>query len=204
MKNRILSIYPNAVFVCSSAEHIYIADFSERTKAVRKVEVHEQMPDCPLKSDQKMDCFVLDNSNTLPIDFHIFSEQQLTDDEDKDIEHCECCFFPAKEDLGPSIWMGFLEIKDCKAKNIAAYKEKTKEQIISTVRLFRKKGLLPPSCKVYGLISFPRRKKVAFDQTIFEDITEYKRLYKAEHIHFFATNRAIVNNQSMLSCCVKE
>ena len=42
-----------------------------------------------------MDCFVLDNKNTLSIDFHIFAEQQLVDDEGKDIEHCECCFFPA-------------------------------------------------------------------------------------------------------------
>lgn len=204
MKNKILSVYPNAVFVCSSAGHIYIADFSERTKMVRKVEVHEQIPDCPLKSEQKMDCFVLDNSNMQPIDFHIFSEQQLTDDEGKDIEHCECCFFPAEEHLAPPIWVGFLEIKDCKAKNIAQYKDKTKEQIISTVRLFRRKGLLLSSCKVYGLISFPRRKKVAFDQTIFEDITEYKRLYKAEHIHFFATNEVVVNNQSVLSLSMKE
>ena len=147
-----------------------------------------------------MDCFVLDNKNVLPIGFHIFSEQQLVDDEGKDIEHCECCFFPAEEGLKPSvIWIGFLDIKDCKVKNIAQYKDKTKEQIISTVRLFRKKGILSSSDRIYGLISFPRRKKVAFDQTIFEDITEYKRLYKAEHIHFFATNQVIVNDKATLS-----
>ena len=200
MKNRILNVYRNAVIVSSSAEHIYVADFSERTKAVRKVEVHEEIPDCPLKHDQKMDCFVLDNGNALPIDFHLFSDQQLINDEGKDSEHCECCFFPADNGLEPSvIWIGFLEIKDCKVKNIAQYKDKAKKQIISTVRLFREKGILPPSYKVYGLISFPRRKKVAFDQTIFEDITEYKRLYKAEHIHFFATNEVIVSDKSMLS-----
>lgn len=200
MKNRIVNVYPNAVFVRSSAGHIYVADFSERTKAARKVEMHEEIPDCPLKPSQKMDCFVLDNKNALPIGFHIFSEQQLVDDEGKDIEHCECCFFPAEEGLKPSvIWIGFLEIKDCKVKNIAQYKDKTKEQIISTVRLFRKKGILSSSDRIYGLISFPRRKKVAFDQTIFEDITEYKRLYKAEHIHFFATNQVIVNDKATLS-----
>ena len=196
MRNKILHVYPKADFICSSAKRIYVADFSERTKAVRKVEVHEQVPSCPLRPDQKMDCFVLDNRNSLPIDFHIFAEQQLTDDEGKEIEHCECCFFPAGADKGP-FWMAFLEIKDCKAKNIVQYKDKTKEQIISTVRLFRKRGILPTG-RVYGLISFPRRKKVAFDQTIFEDVTEYKRLYKTEHIHFFANNEIITDEASVL------
>lgn len=74
MRNKILNAYPEADFVCSSAERIYVADFSERTKAVRKVEVHEQVPNCPLKPDKEMDCFVLDNKNTLSIDFHIFAE----------------------------------------------------------------------------------------------------------------------------------
>ena len=197
MRNKILNAYPEADFVCSSAERIYVADFSERTKAVRKVEVHEQVPNCPLKPDKEMDCFVLDNKNTLSIDFHIFAEQQLVDDEGKDIEHCECCFFPAEENK-ETVWMGFLEIKDCKPKNIVQYKDKTKEQIISTVRLFREKGILS-SGRIYGLISFPRRKKVAFDQTIFEDVTAYKRLYKTEHIHFFAVNEIVVNDKSVLS-----
>lgn len=89
-------------------------------------------------------------------------------------------FFPAEENK-ETVWMGFLEIKDCKPKNIVQYKDKTKEQIISTVRLFREKGILS-SGRIYGLISFPRRKKVAFDQTIFEDVTAYKRLYKTEHM----------------------
>ena len=70
-------MYPKADFICSSAKRIYVADFSERTKAVRKVEVHEQVPSCPLRPDQKMDCFVLDNRNSLPIDFHIFAEYSV-------------------------------------------------------------------------------------------------------------------------------
>ncbi len=196
MKNKIIAIYPEAKFIRTSAEHIYVADFSERTNAVRKVEIHEQIPDCPLNTERKMDCFQLDNTNTLLVNFHIFAEQQLVDEEGKDIEHCECCFFPV-ENAG-SVWIGFLEIKDCKVKNIAQYKDKTKQQIISTVRLFKRKGILA-SCRIYGIISFPRRKKVAFDQTIFEDITEYKRLYKTEHIHFFATNEIIANDAFVLS-----
>lgn len=62
---------------------------------------------------------------------------------------------------------------------------------------FREKGILH-SCQIYGIISFPRKKKVAFDQTIFDDITEYKRLYKEEHIHFFATNEVVVKDEALL------
>lgn len=197
MRTKIAGEYPEAEFLRSSAQVIYIADFSERTKAVRKVEIHETVPECPGKAGHPMDCFQLCNPLRLPIDFHIFGDHQFVDDKGKDIEHCECCFFPASF-VEEQIWIGFLEIKDCKVKNIVQYKEKTKEQIISTVRLFRQKGILC-SCRIYGIISFPRKKKVAFDQTIFDDITEYKRLYKEERIHFFATNEVVVKDNRILA-----
>lgn len=196
MRTKIAGEYPEAEFLRSSAQVIYIADFSERTKAVRKVEIHETVPECPGKAGHPMDCFQLCNPLRLPIDFHIFGDHQFVDDKGKDIEHCECCFFPVSSAEG-QIWIGFLEIKDCKVKNIVRYKEKTKEQIISTVRSFREKGILH-SCRIYGIISFPRKKKVAFDQTIFDDITEYKRLYKKERIHFFAANEVAVKDEELL------
>lgn len=196
MESRITAIYPEAKFIRTHVDYIYVADFSERTNAARKVEVHEHIPDCPLKQNKKMDCFRLCNTNLIPIDFHIFAEHQLVDGKGNDIEHCECCFFPIEN--SERIWIGFLEIKDCKVKNIAKYKNKSKQQIISTVHLFQEKGLLN-SCRVYGIISFPRHNKVGFDQTIFEDITEYKRLYKTEHIRFFASNDVIANSISALS-----
>lgn len=196
MKSKIKGIYPDAQFITTSSDCIYVADFSERTNAARKVEVHGHIPDCPLKENRKMDCFRLSNPCSLPVDFHIFAEHQLVNAEGHDMEHCECCFFPNGH--SEHIWIGFLEIKDCKVKNLSRYKDKTKQQIISTVRMFRKKGLLD-SCRVYGIISFPRHNKVGFDQTLFEDITEYKRLYKAEHIRFFASNDVIANSTSTLS-----
>ena len=38
--------------------------------------------------------------------------------------------------------MAFVEIKDCKSKNISEYKDKVKTQIISTVQIFRDKGII--------------------------------------------------------------
>lgn len=124
MRTKIAGEYPEAEFLRYSVPVIYVADFSERTKAVRKVEVHETIPECPDKAGHSMDCFQLSNPQSLPIDFHIFSDHQFVDDEGKDIEHCECCFFPVSSAEG-RIWIGFLEIKDCKVKNIVRYKEKT-------------------------------------------------------------------------------
>lgn len=196
MKSNILSAYPNSTFAQSKALRIFIADFSERTGKKRGVEMHENMPpEAPDDSEQTMDCFVLNNSKPLEVCFNIFDDHQFKDAEGKDIEHCECCFFPTTND--EKSWVGFIEIKDCKPRNLSEHKQKTKEQIISTVRMFRQKDIINKQ-KVYGIISFPRKKKVAFDQTIFGDYCEYKQLYQAEKIRFLATNSVTIVDEYTL------
>lgn len=93
----------------------------------------------------------------------------------------------------------FVEIKDCKAKNISVYKDKVKSQIISTVQIFRDKGIIEGCQRVYGIISFPRRNKASFNQTIFDDVTEYKKLYKKYRISFFPTNDVFIVNEKKLT-----
>lgn len=190
MRNRILSVYPGANFVSYNAGYIYIADFTERTNCARGVEVHCSLPEDPGNCEGKMDCLKLCNEEMLSIDFHIFGNHQFKNEKNEDMSHCECCFFPTEDNQDR--WVSFLEIKDCKPKNIAGYKEEVKKQIILTVELFRQKGVIK-SQAVYGIISFPRR-KAAFDQTIFEDYTEYKKLYESEKIRFLATNHVIVRS----------
>ena len=67
------------------------------------------------------------------------------------------------------------------------YKDKVKTQIISTVQIFRNKGIIEKQ-RVYGIISFPRKNKVSFNQTIFDDATEYKKLHQKYKIRFLPTN----------------
>lgn len=194
MKNKIQNVYQQSVFCSSKAPKLYIADFTERTSSNRKVEFHEKIPQAP-DSNTDMDCLVFENSSELSVICNIFDDHQFKDNKGNDISHCECVLFPEskKEDIS----MAFVEIKDCKSKNISVYKDKVKTQIISTVQIFRVKGIIEKQ-RVYGVISFPRRNKVAFNQTIFDDATEYKRLYQRYKVRFFPTNCvSIVNEKEM-------
>lgn len=111
------------------------------------------------------------------------------------MSHCECVLFSESE--RENIGMAFVEIKDCKSKNISVYKDKVKTQIISTVQIFRDKGIIENQ-RVYGVISFPRKNKVSFNQTIFDDVTEYKRLHQKYKIRFFPTNGVSIVNEKTL------
>ena len=192
MKYRIEHAYPHAMANVCHAGTLYVADFTERTQSVRGVEIHETAPLTP-DSAKDMDCFVMQNPKGIGIQYNIFDGSQFKDAEGKEVQHCECCLFPETETDGA--WVVFLEIKDCKPKNISEHKDKAKEQIVSSVNWFRNKGVVVSGQNIYGILSFPRKGKLAFNQTIFEDHTEYKRLYKQHKIHFYATNEVSAKNE---------
>lgn len=195
MKNRIIDAYPQAIIGESDVTTLYVADFTERTNSVRGIEIQEIMPSAP-NSDKKMDCFVIRNPQGVNIMYNIFDDHQFKTVDGMDVQHCECCLFP-NTDFGEH-WVTFLEIKDCKRSNIARYKDKAKKQIISSVNIFRNKGIVASEHKIFGVVSFPRKGKLTFNQTIFEDYSEYKRLYKKHKIHFYATNEVTVEKGNVI------
>ena len=195
MRSKITSKYPASTFVKSDSASIFVADFSERTGSARKVEVHTSVPSDPNDSTKEMDCLCFHNKKQLSLEFNVFNDSQFKDDLNNDIEHCECCFF--RENKGDSTFVGFVEIKDCKPKNISEYKSKVKNQIINVVRIFRESQMVYKQV-VYGIISFPR-KKTAYDQSIFSDYSEYKELYKSEKIHFIPANDVYVTDDNTLN-----
>ena len=194
MRNKIRAVYPQSDFSSRTAPKLYIADFTERTGSDRKVEFHETIPQVP-DSTTDMNCLVLENSSQLSVVCNIFDDNQFKDNDGNDLSHCECVLFPESEQKDISI--AFVEIKDCKSKNISVYKDKVKTQIISTVQIFRDKGIIEKQ-RVYGIISFPRRNKVSFDQTIFDDATEYKKLYREYKVRFFPTNSVSILDEKKL------
>lgn len=196
MKSKIQNHYPQSVFCDSRASKIYIVDFTERTGSERKVEFHETIPQVP-NSNKDMDCLMFENPSQMSVICNIFDDNQFKDNTGKDIQHCECVLFPESE--RDNIGTAFVEIKDCKAKNISVYKDKVKSQIISTIQIFRDKGIIEGCQRVYGIISFPRRNKASFNQTIFDDVTEYKKLYKKYRISFFPTNDVFIVNEKKLT-----
>ncbi len=195
MKNKILAAYPGSCFVSSEAPNIYVADFTERTESRRKIEIHENLPFTP-DGTTEMDCLHIENPIPLAIDFNLFDDNQFKDEHQKDCPHCECCLFPSEND--DKTWIAFIEIKDCKPKNISDYKNKMKEQILSSLSLFRKQGIIAETKKVYGIISCPRH-KTAFNDAIFVDRAEYKRLFHNHKISFLVTNEiSVLNNNRII------
>ena len=194
MKNKIQVAYPESVFITTSAETVYVADFTERTGSARKVEVHTSIPNAP-GDNSSMECLKLNNKLPIDLVFNVFGDHQFKDKEGKDVTHCECCFFPASDD--EHSFIAFVEIKDCKAKNVSVYKDKTKEQILSTVQLFKELEIIGEQ-KVYGIISFPRRKKMFFNDFPYRDVYEATRWVKNYGIHLFASNEVDVVNATML------
>ena len=160
------------------------------------MEFHEIIPKVP-SSTTDMDCLVFENISQLSVVCNIFDDHQFKDKKGKDLPHCECVLFP--ESKRKDIGMAFVEIKDCKSKNISVYKDKVKIQIISTVQMFRDKGIIEKQ-RVYGVISFPRKNKVSFNQTIFDDATEYKKLHQKFKIRFLPTNYiSIVDERKLIA-----
>lgn len=194
MRNRIRQHYPDTYITSRNVETLYVADFSERTQKTRGVEVHNTLPSCPINPEKSMDCVLIKNSTNIKIDFNIFDDNQFTDDQGKDLRHCECCIYPSENH--DRSWVIMLEIKDCKPKNISDYKKDVIEQIISTADIFRSKNIIT-SQKVYGIVSIPRS-KVSFNNTIFGMPPEYKSLKKKHKILFAATNVIEIANNSVI------
>ena len=194
MKNKIQAVYPQSVFQTSSAETIYVADFTERTESERKVEIHTSLP-VVLDDDENMDCLKLNNKQPISVDFCLFNDHQFKDKEGKDVSHCECCFFPTLND--ERSFVAFVEIKDCKAKSVSQYKGKAKEQILSTVQMFKSSDIIDKQ-RVYGLLSFPRKKKMLFNDFPYRDIYEETRWVKEYGIHLLASNELTIESDERI------
>lgn len=186
MRNRILAYFPNSVFQNHSDSNIFIADFTKRTESVRHVEVHAIQPQCPKNNANLMDCFKIMNPSNHDIEFNVFEDNQFKDAQGKDIAHCEGCFYPSTNH--EDSWIVMLEIKDCSVRNMALYKKEVIDKIIKTKDIFKSCGIITKH-NVFGIASFPRRNKTAFNDYIFGDIITSTALSKAHGITFHATNK---------------
>jgi hypothetical protein len=123
----------------------------------------------------------------------LFDDHQFKDEEGKDISHCECCFFPTLNAEGS--FVAFVEIKDCKAKSVSQYRNKAKEQILSTVQMFKSSDIIIDKQRIYGILSFPRRKKMLFNDFPYRDIFEETRWVKEYGIHLIASNELTIESE---------
>lgn len=190
MKSRIEKSYPKISFVDTSWPEIYVADYTDKTGSTRTIEYHETKP-------ADINSLKLINDGALHITAATLNEQSMTDPETgKELMHCECVLFPKQNDEGT--WVLFVEIKDCKQKNMSEYFKKAKEQIIATVADFRDKEVISSGKKAHAVISFPNKTKTNYySQFITQgDRTSFLHQYK---IIIMATNTITIKNNRSLS-----
>ncbi len=101
-----------------SNERFYIADYTERTKSKRGVEI---VNETPMLNGEKIPALVIENKNKLGITTTVFGNQSIVED-GKDLSHCECVFYLIENT--PETAVAFVEIKDCKPKNIGVWIKK--------------------------------------------------------------------------------
>ena len=140
MKTKIINEYPNSFFGETSAPIIYVADFTERTENVRKVEISNSILMDPNDNNVEMDCCLVVNPEEMMVNYNIFDDAQFEDEKGKLLKHGECCLFPHINDT--KTWILFIEIKDCKPSRIGKYKKNVKEKSIKNVELFRDKKII--------------------------------------------------------------
>jgi hypothetical protein len=190
MRNKLDSALPPGKIThveCSGSE-MYVIDYTTKTQSERKVEA------CTVKPDN-MDVFTLKNEAALNITTSIFGEQCFMDRQNKEIKHCECVLYPTNS--RPDTWTLFVEIKDCKPKNISGYFASAKAQIIRTVELFRNCRLLESDKSVHAIISFPKR-KMDFHRNIISQkerqdfLHQYKIIIRGANMVTVKSDRSIV------------
>ena len=179
MRNRILAAYPGSTFKTTKSETIYVADFTKRTahyeKSLRRgVEFLFDQPNDPNEPQKNMPCLIIDNPNHIYVDSNVFDDKQFIDEDNNQIKHGECCFFPTKND-GRS-WFSIVEIKDCIPGKISEYKQNVIEKMDSMYNIFRNNVSIPNT--IYFIVSFPR-KKTLHNQALFDDYVDKKRYKKA-------------------------
>lgn len=96
--------------------------------------------------------------------------------------------------LTENVWVLFVEIKDCKAKNASNYHKEAKEKIIANVQLFRDKRILDANKIVHAVVSFPRKAKTNYHNHLIK-ASEWKQFRDNYKIMLKGTNEVRVKNE---------
>jgi hypothetical protein len=166
---------------------IYVIDLTERTQSAKGLEIYNTKPD-------DIDTLLIENPN-LDITATFFKPQCFINERETEPENCEGVFYLSNST--EQSWVLFIEIKDCKSKNISKYFEKTKVQVISVVQIFRKNNIISPNKKVYANISFPRRNKKEYYSQLIQ-VGEKKEFFDRHKILIRGTNNLKIKNEQTI------
>ncbi|MDR2232119.1 MAG: hypothetical protein LBE56_03230 [Tannerella sp.] len=188
MKNRIIKILDGRYLIQKENlfyPHIYVADLSNITKNQQGINIFDTQP-------FEVEALHIENPN-LDISATFFLPQCFLDENGKEIESCEGVFYLT--DSTDKTWVLFIELKDCKVKNISRHSQKAIEQIKSTVQFFRDKKIIRKNKIVYANIAFPRRKSDYYSQVIKQPkayVDEFKIILKGTNYLKIKNSRTII------------
>lgn len=191
MKNRLRKALPHHTLLQSRAKNLYIVDY----KSIKDgdVELLEKKP-----NDAKS--VHLKNQQQISVLFDGFKDNSLIINKGIYSPQCECVLF--SEDCNTNDWVLFIETKYTNNLQSAFKKEHNYphcmiNQIISTVKYFRDKGILEKDRRATAIVSFPNLIE-EFNSTFFsKDISELDILFE-HNILIRATNSAEIISQKRI------
>jgi hypothetical protein len=187
--NEIIVAQSNGTLV---TENIYVIDYKNINGG--NVEVLENKPE--------HNCVHLTNENRVFVHYVAFKENALkVDTPEGQVKQCECVLFPSS--LNADDWVLFIETKYTASLKTALdekvdYPNTMIAQIISTVKYFRDKNILPLDKKVFAIVSFPKLIE-AFSEAFFtrSNLTREEILINHK-ILLRPTNEGIIKSQTRI------
>lgn len=187
--NEIIVAQSNGTIV---TENIYVIDYKNINGG--SVEVLENKPE--------HNCVHLTNENRVIVHYVAFKENALkVDTPEGQVKQCECVLFPSS--LNADDWVLFIETKYTASLKTALdekvdYPNTMIAQIISTVKYFRDKNILPLDKKVFAIVSFPKLIE-AFSEAFFTRSNLTREEISINHkILLRPTNEGIIKSQTRI------
>ena len=188
MKTKISETFPGQSFFSCDAERMYIMDYTNQTKNKKGIEWSDTEP-------VDIYPFNVENYSKLNITFCPFKENTIKlKGDSKEQKHCEGVLFPMKNP--DNTWRVFLELKyPQKKENLGKLLNEARKQLISTIDLFRKCGVIEEKRLVYLIFSAPKYSKFTpFESWLNLEISELKAIRRKK----FAIMRG-VNKMDVIS-----
>ena len=191
MKNRILASFSGQDFPSFNTSEIFIMDYTNKTENVSGIKWSNIAP-------TDIDAFVIDNSTLLDITFCAFKENTIKlEGKTKELSHCEDVLFPSTN--SDKTWITFLELKYPKKKeNLGSNLKETRGQLLFTLDLFRKQGIIENNRLVYLIFSAPKYTyKTPFESWSMEP-SELREIRKTKHAIMRGVNSIQVKSNEKL------
>jgi len=151
MENKISAKFTDLDFPSYNASEIYIMDYTDQTGGDRGVECRDD------KAPDDIDAFIINNHSLLDISFCAFIDKKfkLKESAEKELSHCEGILFPTVNDN--TTWIAFIELKyPKKRENLGSNLKEARQQLLSTLKVFREQEIIEAERLVYLIFSAPK------------------------------------------------